>query len=208
MCIRDRVSTQSTGYNFENSMSEKTVLVPVGEGSEEIESVCIIDTLRRAGANVTVASVESNLEVTCSRQVKIVADALIGDCKDKQYDLIVLPGGMPGAERLRDCAVLKEMLIKQKSENRFYGAICASPAVVLQHHGLIDDREATCYPNEKFVDVLPKKTHLEDRIVVSGNCFTSRGPGTAIEFALKLIEHLYGKEKAETIQKQMLVSSY
>ncbi|ELR15610.1 DJ1 family protein [Acanthamoeba castellanii str. Neff] len=176
----------------------KKVLVPIANGSEEIESVCIIDTLRRAGADVTVASVEATREVTCSRSVRILADALITDCLGNVYDLVALPGGMPGAERLRDSDQLKELLTQQKQSGRLYAAVCASP----------DDKQATCYPAQKFVDALKQKDNLEQRVVVDGNCVTSRGPGTALEFALQLVEQLYGAAKAQEIQKAMLVPSY
>jgi 4-methyl-5(b-hydroxyethyl)-thiazole monophosphate biosynthesis len=193
---------------MERTTGPKKVLVPVANGTEEIEAVCIIDTLRRAGAEVVVASVENTLQVTCSRQTKLVADSSISDCVDTSFDLIALPGGMPGAERLRDSNTLKELLAKQTREQRLYGAICASPAVVLQTHGLLEGRQATCYPNPKFVNTLQLKDKVEDRVVVDGNCVTSRGPGTALEFALQLVERLYGKDKADELQRQMLVSSY
>ena len=88
---------------------DKTVLVPIADGTEELEAVTIVDVLRRAGARVTVASVAS-LQITASRKVKLVADCLIAECIDKTFDLIVLPGGLPGAEHLRDCAPLVDML--------------------------------------------------------------------------------------------------
>jgi protein deglycase len=115
----------------------KKVLVPIADGTEEIEAVCLIDTLRRAGAEVTVASVDG-IQVTASRGVKIVADARIAECLHQTYDGIVLPGGMPGAEHLRDSAGLIEMLQKQNQAGRLYGAICAAPAVVLRPHGLLE----------------------------------------------------------------------
>ena len=93
----------------------KKVLIPIADGTEEIEAVCLIDTLRRAGLGVTVASVD-RLQVTASRSVKLVADALIADCVNQTYDCIALPGGMPGAEHLRDSADLIGMLKKQKAE--------------------------------------------------------------------------------------------
>jgi len=183
----------------------KTVLVPIANGTEEIEAVCIIDTLRRAGAHVTVASVEDSKEVACARKTHVVADELISHCHGP-YDLIALPGGMPGAKRLKESEKLKSLLIHQKKEHRHYAAICASPAVVLAAHGLLDDKQATCYPS--FEDVLPNKKHLEDRVVVDGLCITSRGPGTALEFSLQLVEQLYGKAKAHEVQKGLLVPSY
>jgi len=180
----------------------KKVLVPIADGIEEIEAVSIIDVLRRAGAEVTVASVDK-MQVTASRGVKLVADKLISQCACETYDLIALPGGMPGAEHLRDCKELEAMLKKQSKQNRLFAAICASPAVVLLHHGLLGQHRATCHPN--FVEKLPNTEAVELRVVVDGNLVTSRGPGTALEFALKLVELLFGKEKAEQIAAPMLV---
>ncbi|MEJ5312137.1 MAG: DJ-1 family glyoxalase III [Anaerolineae bacterium] len=179
------------------------ILVPIANGTEEIEAVCIIDTLRRAGAEVTVASVEATLQVTASRGTKLVADAFIADCADVVYDCIAVPGGMPGAEHLRDCEILTALLHAQRDAGRLYSAICAAPVVVLQHHGLLAGRAATCHPS--FASQLENPAHVEKRVVVDGNCITSRGPGTAIEFALAVIEALYGEEKAREIGKQMLV---
>src|SRR4030042_3401980 len=113
----------------------KKVLIAIADGTEELEAVTIIDTLRRAQADVTIASV-GNRQITASRKTKIVADCLIADCVNQDYDLIVLPGGMPGAEYLRDCRELKKLLGKQSATGKLYAAICASPAVVLQAHGL------------------------------------------------------------------------
>ena len=168
------------------------VLVPIANGSEEIEAVCIIDILRRAGAEVTVASVH-DLQITASRGLRVVADKLLEECVNETYDLIALPGGIPGAEHLRDTPQLIEMLKRQRAQGRLFAAICASPAVVLQHHGLLENRQVTGHP--AFVDRLENKQAIESRTVVDGNCITSRGPGTAIEFALKLVEALYGSEK-------------
>jgi len=178
----------------------KKVLVVIADGSEELEAVTIIDVLVRAGADVVVASV-SNRQITASRGVKIVADALIGDCQNQEYDLIALPGGMPGAEHLRDCAELIELLKKQKEAGRLYAAICASPAVVLQYHGLLEGKKATGYPSANLD--LPGR--LDEKVVVDGNCVTSQGPGTAIEFALKLVELLFGRDKSQEVAEAMLV---
>ena len=180
----------------------KKVLVPIANGTEEIEAVCIIDVLRRAEASVTVASV-GDLQVTASRGVKLVADRLIADCLGETYDLVVLPGGMPGAENLRDSKELETILRRQRQEERLYGAICASPAVVLQHHGLLDYHRATCHPN--FVGQLKNTDLVDSRVAVDGICITSRGPGTALEFALKLVELLYGQEKAQAVAAPMVV---
>jgi len=177
------------------------VLVPIADGSEEIEAVTIIDTLRRAGAEVTVASVGGR-SITASRGVRIEADCLIADCVKKTWDLVVLPGGMPGAERLRDSADLAAILKEQVLSGKAYAAICAAPAVVLDHHGLLKGKKATCYPSFKFKD----GAVLEDRVVVDGNCVTSRGPGTALEFSLRLVELLAGKAKSDEVGRAMLAA--
>ena len=180
----------------------KRVLVPIADGIEELEAVAIIDTLRRAGAEVTVASVTSGLQVTASRRVQLVADKLMQDCANDTYDLVVLPGGMPGAERLRDSAPLTALLKRQQADGRMLGAICASPAVVLQHHGLLGQRRATAYPG--FAERLPQGGAPGSRVVVDGSCVTSQGPGTALEFALTLVEQLFGAAKAADVAGMML----
>jgi len=180
----------------------KSVLLPIADGTEEIEAVCIIDTLRRAKADVTVASVTGKFLVTCSRGVKITADVHIADCINKDYDLVVLPGGMPGAEHLRDSAQLTAILKKQKERGGYYGAICASPAVVLEHHGLVGTAKATCYPSfaEKLQNAQPGV-----KVVADGQLITSQGPATAIAFSLKLVEVLFGQDVAQQVGKGMLV---
>ncbi len=183
----------------------KTVLVPIAEGTEEIEAVCTIDTLRRAGAQVTVASVMQDVQVTASRGVKLVADALIAECTENTYDAIALPGGLPGAEHLRDSQELTQMLKAQQQAGRVYAAICASPVVVLQHHGLLEGKKATCHPG--FAAKLTNQEAVEQRVVADGTCVTSRGPGTAIEFALKLIEMVFDAEKAEKVAEPMVVNT-
>ncbi len=189
----------------------KRVLVPIANGTEEIEAVTIIDGLRRANADVTVASVEDELQVTASRGVKLVADRLIVDCASEKdggaitYDLIALPGGMPGAEHLRDAEPLIALLKRQQREDRLYAAICAAPVVVLQYHGLLTGRRVTCHP--AFAERLENDEFVEQRVVVDGQCVTSRGPGTALEFALKLVELLYDVHKAREIGEHMLVNS-
>ncbi|GJQ60876.1 MAG: DJ-1 family protein [Candidatus Scalindua sp. AMX11] len=181
----------------------KKVLVPIADGSEEIETACIVDILRRADATVTVASV-GELQVTGSSGMKFIADKLLSECVNDTYDLIVLPGGMPGAEHLRDSKELVELLKRQQQDKRLYAAICASPVVVFQHHGLLGERKATAYPS--FADSLTNTKAVNARVVVDGNCITSRAPGTAIEFSLTLVEMLYGGgQKAKEIAQSILV---
>ena len=185
------------------SATPKRVLVPIADGSEEIETCCITDTLVRAGAEVTVASVEATTTCTMSRGLKIVADALVTDLGNDQFDLVALPGGMPGAERLRDSDALDAILRKQDARRAPLAAVCASPAVILKSKGLIDGRQATCYPAPPFVEALGDVS--DGAVVRDGHITTSRGPGTSLKFALDLVDQLYGPEKAEELRAQMLV---
>ncbi len=182
----------------------KNVLVPIANGSEEIEAVSIIDTLRRSSAHVDVASVEKTMEITASRGVKLTADKYITECLDTIYDAVVIPGGMPGAETLRDSKELVEILKKQVASNRLYAAICASPVVVLKHHGFLGTRKATCHP--AFFEQLDQAQIVKSSsVVVDQNCITSGGPGTAIIFSLKLVELLYSSKIAGQIAAAMVV---
>lgn len=180
----------------------KKVLVPVADGTEDLEAVGIIDILRRAEADVTVASV-GQLQITASRGIKLIADTLISDCVGAGYDLVVLPGGIPGADNLRDSAELTGILKRQYKAGRLYGAICASPAIILEHHGLLKGRKATCHP--AFTDKLSNTDKIKSKVVVDGNCITSQGAGTVIEFALTLVEMLYGKDRRESVAGFMAI---
>lgn len=197
------LNSQKSYSNLENKNDfYKRVLVPVANGSEEIETVTIIDTLIRGGATVVVASVNQQI-VTCSRGVRLVADVDIRDCLNENYDMIVLPGGMPGATNLRNCEFLISVLKRHYSEKRLIAAICASPAVVLSDLGILNNCEATCYPANKFESTIPNL--IKDvNVVMSNNIITSRGPATAIEFSLKLVEVLFGSEIASRISSEML----
>eukprot|EP00210_Caulerpa_lentillifera_P007349 g7025.t1 len=186
------------------TFTEKTVLVPVANGTEEMEAVIIIDVLRRAGSKVTVASVEDQLEVTCSRGVKLVADKSIQDCSLESYDLIALPGGMPGATRLYECSTLVKMMITQKEQDKLHGAICAAPAVFLEPLGFLKQKKATAHP--AFVQQLTDASAAESPVVIDGKLVTSRGPGTAFSFALALVKELYGEEKMQSVANPMVLS--
>ena len=191
------------GNRMEYPDRTRKVLVPIADGSEEVEAVTIIDILRRAGAEVTVASVDA-LQITTSRNVRILADCLIGECRDEEYDLVALPGGIPGAEHLRDSEDLTYILHKQHESGRLYGAICASPAVVLHYHGLLKSRCATTHPY--FVEYLDNRVCVESRVVIDKNCVTSRGVGTALEFALQLVELLYDREKRIEVADPLVIT--
>ncbi|MBD3317318.1 MAG: DJ-1 family protein [Chitinivibrionales bacterium] len=179
-----------------------SALIPVANGNEEIETVCLIDIARRAGMDVTVASVDQQT-ITASRGVRIIADTSIEECKGTRYDLIAVPGGTEGARRLSGSQRLAELLERQAGSGRLFGAICAAPALVLEPLGLLEGRRATCHPN--LFDSLRRGIAVEERVVVDGNCVTSRGPGTAIEFALTLVEILFSDQKAKELADAMVV---
>ncbi len=176
----------------------KSVLVPVAQGIEEMEAITIIDVLRRAGVLVTVASVDS-LEIKASKGITFMADALLKDCMDKDYDLIVLPGGIPGAMNLKESEDLATLLKRQAENQKYYGAICASPAVVLHHHGLVRPGQVTCHPG--FAGEIDNGNVQDKKVVKDGKCITSRGGGTALDFALELVSLLCSPEELEGVKK-------
>ena len=178
------------------------VLVPIADGFEEIEAMNIVDILRRAGADVTLASVQGT-QVKGAHGILLTADQKISDCLENSYDLIALPGGSQGAENLRDSKEVVELLKKQKDFGKYYAAICASPAVVFAHHGLLEGVQATCYPS--CAPMMPKGSFVDNPVVVDGTCITSQGPATATLFALKLVEVLLGKDKAGSIASDLLL---
>jgi len=180
----------------------KQVLVPLAQGIEEMEAITIIDVLRRAGADVTAASVDE-LDILAARGTRIKADCLINDCMETFFDLIVLPGGIPGAENLKASAALEKLLKEQARSDKYYGAICASPAVVLHHHGLVRPGAVTCHPG--FTHMIDNGNTLDQPVVVDGNCITSRGAGTALAFSLRLVEILFSREKVEEVRGGLAV---
>lgn len=187
------------------SQTAKRVLVPIADDSEEIETSSITDTLVRFGAEVVVASVKSDGELICkmSRGLKVCADTTIEEASKEEWDCIALPGGMPGAKHLRDCPTLIEMLKKQNDQKKLFGAICASPAVVLQSHGLIGEG-ATCYPAKVFRETMQAPS--DAKVCMTNNIVTSQGPGTSLLFALMIGEQMYGKEAADEVAAGLLVS--
>lgn len=180
---------------------EKKILVPFAEGFEMVEALSVVDVFRRAGAHVDLVTITGNRQVVSSHGVPVVTDKYISDCVGEQYDLIVLPGGIPGSENLAASVALKNLLKKQNDAGRLYGAICAAPALVLGNHGLLDGKDATCHP--LFVEHLPSQKHAAESVVFDKNCITARGAGASIEFSLKLLEVLMGADKKEEVAKQM-----
>lgn len=184
-----------------------SALVCLAPGSEETEAVTIIDLLVRAGVNVTTASVASdgNLTITCSRGVKLLADAPLVTIVDDPFDAIVLPGGLKGAECFRDSPLLVEKVRQMHLQGKIVAAICAAPALVLQHHNLFPIGNMTGFPGLKAQ--IPAANWMERRVVFDArvNLLTSQGPGTSMEFALKLIDLLLGKSKAAEVAAQLVL---
>lgn len=180
----------------------KKVLIPLAQGCEELEAITIIDLLRRADIDVTSAGLEDG-PVTCSHKTVIIPDTTLDNVLDKQFDMIVLPGGLPGSDHLRDDDRLIELLKKHAANNKFIAAICAAPKA-LAHAGLLESKKATSFPDVLSSLKLPNTEISSAAVVLDGNIITSRGPGTAMDFSLFLIKLLAGDEVKENVHKQMV----
>jgi 4-methyl-5(b-hydroxyethyl)-thiazole monophosphate biosynthesis len=178
------------------------VLVPLAPGCEELEAVTIIDLLRRAGVEVISAGLNDGL-VRCSRGTVLMPDTTLDDVLDQSFDMIVLPGGLPGADHLNDDPRIQRLLRDMAEQGRFTAAICAAPKV-LASAGLLDGREATAYPGVLAAAEQPSIQVLDRPVVRDGQIITSRGPGTAMDFALELIEALEGRAKREEVEQALV----
>jgi 4-methyl-5(b-hydroxyethyl)-thiazole monophosphate biosynthesis len=178
------------------------VLVPLAQGCEELEAITITDLLVRAGISVTTCGLDER-PVKASRGTTIIPDTSINDVMAETFDLIVLPGGLPGADHLRDNVQLQTLMKKQAEENKYLAAICAAPKALAQA-GLLDGKTATSYPG--VLEALDNKniSISTSAVEIDGNIVTSRGPGTAMDFALALIELLEGKEKRDEVNRQLV----
>lgn len=177
-----------------------TVLVPLANGCEELEAVTIIDLLRRAGIEVVTAGLEHE-PVKASRGVVLVPDTDIDSALQRDYDMVVLPGGGPGAERLQQDARITDLLRRMADSGKFTAAICAAPRV-LAHAGLLAGKRATAYPG--ILDGGGDFQLQPEPVVTDGKIITSRGPGTAMDFALTLIETLAGRDKRDEVEKGLV----
>jgi 4-methyl-5(b-hydroxyethyl)-thiazole monophosphate biosynthesis len=179
------------------------VLMPLAEGFEELEAVTIIDILRRAGIKVVVAGLQDG-PIKGSRDTKVVPDATLDAAMGQDFDMMVLPGGMPGVKHLREDARIKTLLERFARTNRYTAAICAAPSI-LAAYGYLDGRQATSNPKFKDQVAIDGVSYLEDAVVTDGNIVTSRGPGTSIPFALALVDKLAGAEKRKEVQAGLVL---
>lgn len=183
-----------------------SVIIPIANGCEELEAVTLIDLLRRADINVVTASLDSGSivkPVIASRGVVLIPDMTLDEAITDDYDMLVLPGGLPGADHLDNDPRIHTLLKKMSSENKYTAAICAAPKI-LANAKLLEGKAATSYPG--FIDNMDlENTQIkQDAVVCDDKIITSRGPATAMEFALTLIEKLKGKEKRDEVAKGLL----
>lgn len=178
------------------------VCVLLAPGFEEIEAVTVIDVLRRADVEVVALGVEARRVEGAHGIVVEADDELAARGESEAWDVVVLPGGMPGSAHLRDSEPVQRLLRRQHEAGRRLAAICAAP-IALARAGVLEGRRSTSYPT--FRDQLGDVDYLEDRVVVDGTVTTSRAPGTALAFALGLVRELCDDDTARRLAEAMLV---
>ena len=175
----------------------KTVWLFLADGFELVEALCPLDVLRRAGAEVVTVSLTAQKEATSSNGVTVKTDKTLSELPfDKEPDLVILPGGMPGAAHLRGCPTVCEIVGRVAGKGGFVAAICAAP-FVLGELGLLRGRRATCFPG--FEDRLTGAVIEKDKVVRDGNIVTAAGMGASLPFAAALVEALFDRSKADAI---------
>lgn len=177
------------------------VVILLAEGFEELEAVAIIDVLRRAEIETVSAGLHEG-PVLSARQVQIIPDTVIDSVAADDFDMLILPGGMPGSDNLNADERVRALIRDFNAKGKITGAICAAP-YVLANAGVLEGKRATAYPS--FKDRLGQAIYEEKTVVEDGGIMTSRGPGTAVYFALAIVEKFSGKEKAQKIKEAMLV---
>ncbi len=190
-------------------MSEKRAAVLLADGFEEGESLFVIDILRRASIGCDSVSIDQEM-VRGGHDIYVKADRIISKEIFDDYDLVVIPGGMPGAANLRDCELVIDWVKKFDEEKKYVAAICAGP-MVLKQAGISTGRTLTSYPADKYRDMFADAQYIDDNakmeqmVVTDGNLITSRGPATTLPFAYKLVEVLGGN--ADALKNGMLYNA-
>ncbi len=174
----------------------KSVLVPLAQGSEELEAVTVLNILRRAGIEAVSTSLDGH-PIRGSRGTMLIPDTSLDEALKRNFDMVVLPGGQPGTNNLKADARIIKLVQRMVEEGRYVCAICAAPAV-LASAGLLDGKRATSYPGS--LNSFPKVLLQTQAVVEDGMLITSRGPGTAMDFALTLVERLAGKAKRDEVE--------
>jgi 4-methyl-5(b-hydroxyethyl)-thiazole monophosphate biosynthesis len=176
------------------------VLVPLAQGCEEIEAITVIDILRRAGITVVSAGLNTH-PVRASRGTMLIPDTTLEAALETSFDMVVLPGGQPGSNNLKADERILTLLKHMSQNNKFVAAICAAPSV-LATAGLLDGKRATSFPGA--LDAFPRIQQQPGAVIVDGNIITSRGPGTAMDFALTLVELLAGSAKRREVESGLV----
>lgn len=179
----------------------KRVLIPLAEGCEELEAVTLIDLLRRAELDVVTATLGDSI-VKCSRGTRLVADHSLDEVMDEDFDLLVLPGGLPGADHLNNDPRIHRLLDKMMGNEQLVSAICAAPRVLVSNDSIAEKR-LTAYPGSLESFDVEGFTLTDEAVVVDGNVITSKGPGTAMDLALTLIERLLGTEARSKVEQPL-----
>ncbi len=174
----------------------KSVLVLFADGSEELEAVTVINILRRGGVNVTLAGLHSGT-LRGSRGTVLQPDTTLDEALEHNYDMVVLPGGQPGSNNLKSDTRVIKLVQRMSAQDLYVSAICAAPSV-LAAAGLLDGKHATSFPGS--LDAFPKVLRQSQAVVEDGRLITSRGPGTAMDFALTLLERLVGKSRRDEVE--------
>jgi protein deglycase len=177
------------------------VVILLADGFEEVEAVAIVDVLRRADIEVTIAGLHEG-PVTSARKIRVLPDTVIDTIRTEDFDMVLLPGGQPGSDNLNNDARVLSLIREFHTKGKLTGAICAAP-YVLANVGILEGRHATSYPTYK--EKLGKVVYEEQTVVEDGNVMTSRGPGTALCFGLSIVAKLVGKDKAQQIRQAMLL---
>ncbi|MFQ5509907.1 MAG: DJ-1 family glyoxalase III [Leptospirillia bacterium] len=183
-------------------MARAKVLVPLAEGFEEIEAVTVIDILRRAGVEVISAGLTDG-PIKGSRGIVVTPDTAVHRIMDNDFDMVVLPGGLPGTTHLRLDKRIHDIVNRIHERKGYVTAICAAPTLFAEM-GFLEDRRATSHPSTREEVSARTKDYSEDRVVTDGHFITSRSPGTAMEFAMKLVEVLAGKEMVAKVNEGVM----
>ena len=187
---------------YKNTQMKKKAAVILADGFEEVEALTPVDVLRRANIDTVTISVNGNKQVTVSHRITILADKIFEDIDFSDFDAIILPGGLPGANNLNSHEKLKETLVSFSKKGKILGAICAAP-LVLGEMNLLQGKNAVCYPG--FEKHLKGAKVSDNQTVKDNNIITGIGIGASMQFALSLVEELTDKKTADDLANKMMV---